>query len=132
MTMDLMSVSSLNLSMSSTNNCSVDETIAAINYVAYGIIANIIVGVGIVGHILSLIVLASPDLTGVMYTYLIALAMSNLSALLTAIFPLDFLAKKKQTEHYLMAFFHAHVGVPLLNTFMGSSVYIMICTTVNR
>ena len=114
--------------LNTTTKKSVDETIKAINCIAYGIIAKIIVSVGILGHILSLIVLTRPNLTGVMYTYLIALAMSNLCVLVTAIFPLYFLSNEGQTEYYLVAFFQAHMALPLLNTFMASSVYIMVFT----
>ena len=62
-----------------------ENHVEIINYVAHGIIANIIVGVGIVGNLLNLIVLTRPKLKGVMYVYLLGLAVSNLCVLLTAI-----------------------------------------------
>merc|ERR1719499_2794873 len=34
--------------------------------------------------------------------------------------------------HYATAFFTAHLMFPLINSFMASSVYIIICMTVNR
>ena len=34
--------------------------------------------------------------------------------------------------HYTTAFFQAHLMLPLINSFMASSVYIIICMTVNR
>lgn len=106
--------------------------IVAIHYVAYGIIAKVIVAVGIFGNILNLIVLTRPKLKGVMYTYLLGLAVSNLCVLVSAIPALHFLAHGKTTQYYIVAFFNAHLAVPVLNTFMAASVYIMICTTVNR
>ena len=36
------------------------------------------------------------------------------------------------SESYVMAYFHAHWMMPLLNCFMAWSVYIIICMTVNR
>jgi len=106
--------------------------IIAIHYVAYGIIAKIIVAVGIFGNILNLIVLTRPKLRGVMYTYLVGLAASNLCVLVSAIPALSFLAHGRTTQYYTIAFFQAHLALPVLNTFMAASVYIMICTTVNR
>ena len=38
------------------------ETVVQIKFVAYGVIAYIIVGVGIVGNVLSLVVLTRPNL----------------------------------------------------------------------
>jgi len=106
--------------------------IVTIHFIAYGIIAKIIVAVGIFGNILNLIVLTRPKLKGVMYIYLLGLAVSNLCVLVSAIPALNFLAHGRTTQHYAVAFFQAHLALPVLNTFMAASVYIMICTTVNR
>ena len=38
------------------------ETVVQIRFVAYGVIAYIIVGVGIVGNVLSLVILTRPNL----------------------------------------------------------------------
>lgn len=109
-----------------------EATVEAINYVAYGIIANIIVGVGIIGNILNLIVLTRPKLKGVMYVYLLGLAVSNLCVLIIAIPALMDIAGNINSQNFITAFFQAHMEIPLLNSFMASSVYIIICMTVNR
>ncbi len=109
-----------------------NSDILTIHYIAYGIIAKIIVAVGIFGNILNLIVLTRPKLKGVMYIYLLGLAVSNLCVLVSAIPTLSFLGYGRTTQHYAVAFFLAHLSLPVLNTFMAASVYIMICTTVNR
>lgn len=109
------------------------DTVETINYVAYNIIAFIIVSVGIVGNILNLVVLSRPKLKGVMYVYLLGLALSNLCVLITAIPALVDIAGNMDSRHSrATTFFQAHLEIPLLNSFMAASVYIIICMTVNR
>ena len=61
------------------------DTVGMIKFVAYSVVANVIVGVGLVGNLLSLAVLTRPNLKGVMYVYLFGLAASNLLVLLSAL-----------------------------------------------
>ena len=56
-----------------------------IKWVAYSIVAYIIVGVGILGNLASLVVLTRPNLKGVMYVYLLGLAVSNLCVMISAV-----------------------------------------------
>ena len=110
-----------------------NTTVLQIKFVAYSVIANIVVAVGIVGNILNLVVLTRPNLKGVMYVYLLGLAVSNLCVLLTAVPALYDIAKGLgDSGDYTTAFYQAHLELPLINTFMASSVYIIICMTVNR
>jgi hypothetical protein len=68
-----------------------------------------------------------------MYVYLLGLAVSNLCVLLTAVPALYDIAKGLgDSGDYTMAFYQAHLELPLINAFMASSVYIIICMTVNR
>ena len=117
---------------SNSRNDSDSSTIDDINFVAYGIVANIIVTVGIIGNILNLIVLSRPKLKGVMYVYLMGLAVSNLCVLIIAIPALMDIAGLIRSKTFSTAFFQAHLEIPLLNSFMAASVYIIICMTVNR
>jgi hypothetical protein len=50
------------------------QTVDIIKSVAYGMVAYLIVAVGMVGNLLSIVVLRRPNLKGVMYTYLLCLA----------------------------------------------------------
>ena len=59
------------------------ELIDSIHYFAYSILANIFVAIGIVGNILSIVVLSRPKLKGVMYVYLLGLAVTNLCVLVS-------------------------------------------------
>uniref|UniRef100_A0A0K2VEW3 G-protein coupled receptors family 1 profile domain-containing protein n=1 Tax=Lepeophtheirus salmonis TaxID=72036 RepID=A0A0K2VEW3_LEPSM len=109
------------------------QSIEMVNWIAYNFIAYIIVSIGIIGNILNLVVLSRPNLKGVMYVYLLGLAVSNLAVLISAIPALANLVNgKSDNSNYYGAFFQAHMEIPLLNSFMASSVYIIICMTVNR
>ena len=108
------------------------DTLGTIKYVAYSALANCIVMFGLVGNLLNLVVLTRPNLKGVMYVYLLALAVSNLCVLITAIPGLYDIYTGLEDGTYTTAFYSAHVKLPLINSFMASSVYIIICMTVNR
>ena len=103
-----------------------------INNIAYNYVALLIVAMGIVGNILNLMVLTRPKLKGVMYVYLLGLAVSNLCVLIIAIPALVSLTSPSCSPSYLRAYFQAYLMMPLLNSFMAWSVYIIICMTVNR
>jgi hypothetical protein len=45
-----------------------------IHWFAYCVLANIFVAIGIVGNILSIVVLSRPKLKGVMYVYLVTIS----------------------------------------------------------
>ena len=49
------------------------ETVDNIKWVAYSVVAYVIVGVGILGNLASLVVLTRPNLKGVMYVYLLGI-----------------------------------------------------------
>lgn len=109
-----------------------DLIVQSIKWVAYSLVAYLIVGVGIMGNLLSLVVLTRPNLKGVMYVYLLGLAVSNLCVLITAVPALFDISAGIGGGHYTTAFFQAHLKLPLINSFMASSVYIIIFMTVNR
>ena len=110
----------------------IEATVTLINNIAYNYVALFIVAVGIIGNLLNLVVLTRPKLKGVMYVYLLGLAVSNLCVLVSAIPALMYITSPECTESYAKAYFHAHLMMPLLNCFMAWSVYIIICMTVNR
>ena len=49
------------------------ETVDNIKWIAYSVVAYVIVGVGILGNLASLVVLTRPNLKGVMYVYLLGI-----------------------------------------------------------
>ena len=108
------------------------QVVETIKWVAYSLVAYIIVAIGIMGNLLSLVVLTRPNLKGVMYVYLLGLAVSNLCVLISAVPALFDISAGLGGGHYSTAFFQAHLKLPLINSFMASSVYIIIFMTVNR
>jgi hypothetical protein len=54
-----------------------------IHWYSYSVFANIFVAIGIMGNILSIVVLSRPKLKGVMYVYLLGLAVTNLCVLVS-------------------------------------------------
>ena len=58
----------------------IEETGEQIKCVAYSIVASFIVGVGMMGNLLSLLVLNQPNLKGVMYLYLVLLSPTSASS----------------------------------------------------
>ena len=109
-----------------------EESVEMIKYVAYSIVAYMVVVVGMMGNLLSLLVLTRPNLKGVMYVYLIGLSVSNLCVLITAVPALFDISQGFQGGSYTTAIYQAHFKIPLINSFMASSVYIIICMTINR
>ena len=67
-----------------------------------------------------------------MYVYLLGLAVSNLCVMISAVPALVDISEGLGGGEFLTAFFTAHLMFPLINSFMASSVYIIICMTVNR
>ena len=122
----------LAVNMSNESFTQDDKTIEWIKFVAYSIVAYVVVAVGIFGNLLSLVVLTRPNLKGVMYLYLLGLAASNLCVLVTAVPALYDISHGLTGGNYITAFYQAHMKLPLINSFMASSVYIIICMTVNR
>merc|ERR1719320_1135565 len=68
------------------------------------------------GNLLSLLVLTRP----------------NLCVLITAVPALFDISQGFQGGSYTTAIYQAHFKIPLINSFMASSVYIIICMTINR
>ena len=108
--------------------------ISDIYYYAFEIVAMVLVTFGIISNIVNVIALAKPNLKGVMYVYLLALAATNLASLVLAIPTLLQLAKPFETATYssfVLAVFVAHIEIPLLNIFIGTSTFIVIFSTIN-
>ena len=57
------------------------EAVNNIKWIAYSVVAYVIVGVGILGNLASLVVLTRPNLKGVMYVYLLGMESRDLSTI---------------------------------------------------
>ena len=107
------------------------DTVEQIKFVAYSVVAYVIVAIGMLGNVLSLVVLTRPNLKvrirllvtlstfvcqGVMYVYLLGLAVSNLCALITAVPALFDISSGLGGGDYTTAFYQVTFTTWLCNT----------------
>ncbi|CAA22079.2 G-protein coupled receptors family 1 profile domain-containing protein [Caenorhabditis elegans] len=110
-----------------------EEATSNINKITYAYIAPFIIIFGIVGDVLTVVTLTHPLLrkSSIIYTYLTLLAMTDLltqfSVIPMIMWLLDIRACSKSS-----AFFYAHIGFPLANALMGSSVWIVVFLTLSQ
>ncbi|CAI2358229.1 unnamed protein product [Caenorhabditis sp. 36 PRJEB53466] len=110
-----------------------EEATSNINKITYAYIAPFIIIFGIVGDVLTVVTLTHPLLrkSSIIYTYLTLLAMTDLltqfSVIPMIMWLLDIRACSKTS-----AFFYAHVGFPLANALMGSSVWVVVFLTLSQ
>lgn len=109
----------------------VDEVTDGIRGIAYKFVAPIIVIAGILGNILNLIVLRKPFLKSCTRLFLIALASSDLSVMVTVI-PMVFRLNKYHSNSFEIAYFYAHIELFITNVFISASVLIVVCLTIER
>lgn len=107
------------------------ERLATLKFLAYGVIAIFIIVLGFIGNVINLIVLTRPNLKGVTYVYLTWLATFDLLSLIFAMFSVLRL-HGIQPKTYTAAFFYAHLEMPLVNSAMTSSIFIVLAVTLDR
>ncbi len=117
-----------------TTASSDDDDMSDIAYIAYCIIGPFIIVVGVLGNMLTLVTLTKVTLwcNGMTYIYLKCLALTDAFALVSAIAMDVRLGLPRRKLVYWEAFYHAHVELPLLNFFMGCSIFIVLCLTKDR
>lgn len=99
--------------------------------IAYKYVLPVIIIIGILGNSLNLLVLCKPFLKGATKVYLTALAFTDLGVMLAAL-PMVIRLNKLQGSSYATTFFYAHLEIPILSMFLSSSIFIIVCVTVNR
>lgn len=117
------------------SNADLEHQLDQLRWVAYGIVAPIIIAVGLVGNIANLFVLSRPNLKSVTYVYLMWLAITDLLCQLFIIPSLVVLSGKhfgEDVESYHSAIYHAHVELALINGLMAASVFIVVALTMDR
>jgi hypothetical protein len=96
------------------------------------IIQKMVIITGIALNILNIIVLLNSKLNESPYTYLTALAFSDLSILiLVAIFP-HLRKLVKYTDDSLLPYFDLYIDIPINNFFISYSIYITLSLTIER
>lgn len=112
-------------------NISFDESVLYLHKIAYTYVLPAIIGIGILGNLLNLLVLSKPFLKGATKVYLTALAVADLGVMISAI-SMSLRLNRLHGNSYAEAFFYAHVEIFIVSVFMASSVFIVICLTVER
>ncbi|XP_069195649.1 alpha-2B adrenergic receptor-like [Procambarus clarkii] len=101
-----------------------------LGYIAYSVVAPVIISFGILTNILNLVVLTRPSLRGPTFRYLKWLAVANL---LVCVVLLPFTLHTHDTPvPYPAALYFAHIEVPVGNALIASSVYIVVGLSIDR
>lgn len=117
--------------MQNVNEADLEDKIAHVRRIAYSVVAPTIVGIGILGNILNLFVLTRSFLKGGTRIFLLGLAVSDLSVMITVI-PMVIRLNRIHGSSYSSAFFHAHLEILLTNIFIATSVFTVVCLTIER
>ncbi|XP_014475314.1 PREDICTED: probable G-protein coupled receptor B0563.6 [Dinoponera quadriceps] len=108
-----------------------NRAISSLVWTSYGIVVPIILTVGIFGNVAILIVLSGPMFRGIAYLYLSGLALAHVGVVLSWM-TITLRLGYGMSENYLLAFYHAHFELVILNAFSAASVLIMVCLIVDR
>ncbi|KAL3989406.1 7 transmembrane receptor (rhodopsin family) protein [Acanthocheilonema viteae] len=107
--------------------------VSFVNRITYGYIAPVIISFGIIGDIMTVATLTRSlfKRSPIIYTYLILLAITDLSTLLSVI-PMILWLLDCRLCSYPSALYYAHIGFPLVNALMGASVWIVVFLTMSQ
>lgn len=108
-----------------------EEAVREVRHVAYGVVAPIIVSIGIVGNILVIALLRLPQFKGVVFSFFTVLAVADLLSLGFCISPLHH-ALAGGTLHYSTAAWYSYFELLFVGAAMSTSVLIVVCITVHR
>lgn len=108
-----------------------EEAVREVRYVAYGVVAPIIVSIGLVGNILVIALLRLPQFKGVVFSFFTVLAVADLLSLGFCISPLHH-ALAGGTLHYSTAAWYSYFELLFVGAAMSTSVLIVVCITVHR
>lgn len=97
-------------------------------------LSTVVISCGIIGNILALLTLQSPELKEAPYTYLKALAWADLSALLLAYsrYLVELSREHISTTSYAYVWWSAHFYYPLINVAVTMTTSIMVVMTAER
>ena len=97
-------------------------TLAVVKWVSYSLIANIIIGLGVVSNILNLIILTRPSLKGITYVYLLALDVSNLMFLITVTPVMYDAAGNFNNQNFATAFYQVYTCISIVSRNCSSMI----------
>ncbi|KAI1706102.1 7 transmembrane receptor (rhodopsin family) domain-containing protein [Ditylenchus destructor] len=108
-------------------------SVSELNKITYGYIAPVIIGIGVIGDVLTIITLTHPLLrrASIIYTYLTLLAFTDLLTHISIMPMLAWLLDFRLCSA-TFSFYYAHIGFPLANALMGASVWIVVFLTLSQ
>lgn len=130
-----------------------NDDVVKVQWIAYRIIAPLLLTAGVFGNVLTLVALSSSSLRGVTYVYLTGIAIADTGVVIfwmpignrpviqLTYRSLPHVVRRNVTAarlgygvngYYLSAIYQAHVELVAANTFMAASIFIMACLTVDR
>uniref|UniRef100_A0A914H2L5 G-protein coupled receptors family 1 profile domain-containing protein n=1 Tax=Globodera rostochiensis TaxID=31243 RepID=A0A914H2L5_GLORO len=116
----------VNSSMNGTEH----ENVSRLNWLIYIYIAPLIIGIGVVGDLLTVVTLTHPSLKRKdIYIFLTFLAVIDLLAQLSVIPPILWILDYRFCSRPA-AIYYAHIAFPLANALMGASVWVVVLLTL--
>uniref|UniRef100_A0A0N5A7R9 G_PROTEIN_RECEP_F1_2 domain-containing protein n=1 Tax=Syphacia muris TaxID=451379 RepID=A0A0N5A7R9_9BILA len=109
------------------------ERVSLVNQIVYAYIAPVVITSGIIGDVLTIATLSHPMFkrSSIVYVYLTLLAITDLM-MHCSIIPMVLNFLNYRLCSYSSAIYYAHVGFPLVNALMGSSVWIVVFLTMSQ
>uniref|UniRef100_A0A183BL20 G_PROTEIN_RECEP_F1_2 domain-containing protein n=1 Tax=Globodera pallida TaxID=36090 RepID=A0A183BL20_GLOPA len=115
---------------SSQMNGTEQENVSRLNWLIYIYIAPLIIGIGVVGDLLTVVTLTHPSLKRKdIYIFLTFLAVIDLLAQLSVIPPILWILDYRFCSRPA-AIYYAHIAFPLANALMGASVWVVVLLTL--
>ncbi|XP_050396074.1 probable G-protein coupled receptor B0563.6 [Patella vulgata] len=111
-------------------NSTEDYVAEYIERICYNYLGPTICIIGILSNILNLLILTERSLKESPYSYLTAMAVTDLCALFQAL--LFMLFSKNNPTSYYWKFYDAHIFYPIINICTNSSVWLIVLLTVER
>src|SRR5688572_5147094 len=105
-----------------------------LNFTAYGIFLPIVISLGSFGNMVFLAVLVQPRLLigAVTQCFMVSLCVANSLAMLFCIPLTSYYTNIGHPHTYSAAFFHAHLSMTFVNTFLTTTVFIVVLMTLDR
>ena len=103
--------------------------------IGYQYFAPFILAIGIIGSLANLITLSHRKFSGRLYVYLKALSVADLASLSFASSNIINILMHHNTDgskNYIAIYYMAHFENALINGFLSSSVFIIVCMTLDR
>lgn len=109
-----------------------DTEVARLDYMAHVVVMPSLLAVGLIGQSLNLFTLRHRSLNSVGFIYLRAGAVADILSIF-ALFPFILRHAKKHMVHsYTAMWYHAHLELPIVNSFITAGTLCIVALTIDR